>query len=466
MLLLILPLVTAPYVSRVLGAAGLGSYSYSNSIANYFVLIAMLGVNNYGNRSIAKVRDDKELLGRTFSEIWTLQLITSFVCMCAYLFYCLVLCSDMAPALTMIPLVLSAAFDVNWLFFGLEKFKVTVTRNFVIKLATFLLTFIIVRGEHAVLCYCALMALSTLASVLVLWPFVMRELKICVPSVHGVISHLKPNLVLFLPVIAISLYTVLDKIMLGQISGMSETGVFENSLKVAQMPFALIAALGTVMLPHASNLHATGKSDLAIAAIGPSMWFALLLSSAFTFGLIAVTPVFVPVFFGPGFEGCLIAMPLIVLEMPFMAWANVIRTQWLIPTGKDRAYVISVVVGAASNIIVNLCLIPEYGAIGAAVGTLTAEVAVCLVQTWAVRKDFKLGKLIRESIPSLTIGVLMCILVHFCCPLVGSDVTGLFMLIALGMLLFTLFSALWFSLSKNRHAETLLLPYINRKLGR
>lgn len=464
---LALPVVTSPYLSRVLGAENLGVYSYTYSVAYYFVLFAMLGVNNYGNRSVAVARDDPKKVKSVFWKIWSLQAFLAVVSVVLYVLYSISLADSAIFALIWVPYVLSAALDVNWLFFGLERFKLTVTRNFVVKLATFILTFVVVRGEAALQNYLTLMSLSLFFSTAVLWPFVLREVGFAAPKLHEVMCHIKPNLVLFVPVIAVSLYTVLDRIMLGQMAGMGETGVFENSLKVAQLPFTLISALGTVMLPHASNLLARGKSREATEFMGPSMWFALLLSSAFTFGLIAVTPEFVPVFFGKGFDACTVVMPVIVLEMPFMAWANVVRTQWLIPQGEDRAYVASVIAGAAVNFAVNFTFIPRLGALGAGIGTLAAEIAVCAVQTFVVAGDLPLRRWAVDAIPGFLIGVAMLAVVRVVTPALPGGVPGLVLEIAVGATFFAMAEFVWCLATGNEHASRLLRPVLEKlRLGR
>ena len=174
-LTLILPLITTPYVSRVLGTDGVGTFSYTFSVAYYFVLFAMFGVNNYGNRSVAMARDDKAELSRTFWGIWTVQAVMCLLCTGIYLVYALFVADDQLLAIVWVPYVLTGALDINWFFFGLEKFRITVLRNFVIKLSTFVLTFAVVRGEWALFNYLLLMSLSYFVSVAVLWPFVRQE---------------------------------------------------------------------------------------------------------------------------------------------------------------------------------------------------------------------------------------------------------------------------------------------------
>lgn len=461
-LTLILPVVTAPYLSRVLGSDGVGTYSYTYSIAYYFVMFAMLGVNNYGNRSIAQSRNDSEHLSQTFWSIWALQGILGLCAVLIYVAYALLISRESIYALIWVPYVLTAILDINWFYFGLEKFKFTVTRNFIIKLITFVLTFVVVRGEHALVAYLALMSASMFISVVVLWPFLRTEVNRYVPSLKEIVVHIKPNLVLFVPVIAVSLYTVMDKVMLGQISGMSETGIFENSYKVGQMPVTLITALGTVMLPNATNLIASGREAESIKRMGPSMWFAMLLSSAFTFGLFAITPEFVPIFFGDGYGRCGIVLPLIAFDMPFMSWANVIRTQYLIPKQRDKDYVFSILLGAASNVTVNLLLIPTLGAIGAGIGTLVAEAVVCIVQTIEVSNDLPLRQWYKETAPGAIIGLLMFICVRMISRLLDISVAGLLIEILIGILSFTVFAAIWYLGTNNDYLYSYVLPTLRR----
>lgn len=466
-LLIILPLVTAPYLSRVLGAVQLGEYSFTYSVANYFVLFAMLGVNNYGNRCVARARADRGGLSSEFWSVYALQALMTAVMCALYVAYAMLLSGDVVLALIWVPYVLSAGLDVNWLFFGLEEFRLTVTRNFVVKLATFALTLALVRGEHALLVYCALMSLSFLASALALWPFVRREVDLVRPTARSVLSHLRPNLILFVPVVAVSLYTVMDKVMLGWLSAsFAENGYFENAYKVATMPTAVITALGTVMLPRVTALLARGDREGAHRYLGVSMWAAMAMSFAFSFGVTGVAPVLVPVFFGEGFGPCEAAMCAIVADMPFMAWANVIRTQLLIPEGRDREYVASVVAGAVVNVAVNLALIPRLGALGAALGTFCAEAAVCLVQARAVSGEVSQGRWLRGALPFAAIGLAMCLAVRALGAALGPSVPTLALQVLAGAALYSMLALAWCEATRDEGYRTAVRPVLESVLGR
>ena len=460
-LIIILPLVTAPYLSRVLGAGQLGQCSYTYSVANYFVLFAMLGVNNYGNRCVARARGDRARLSSEFWSVYCFQLLATVVVCIAYIAYALLLAGDAVLALVWVPYVVSAGLDVNWLFFGLEEFRLTVTRNFAVKLVTFVLTLLLVRGEHALLVYCTLMSVSYLVSAVVLWPFVAREVECARPTARDVSSHLGPNLVLFVPVVAVSLYTVLDKVMLGAMSSFEETGYFENAYKVATMPTAVITALGTVMLPRVAGLLAESKREEARSYLGVSMWAAMAMAFAFSFGVAGVAPVLVSVLFGDGFAPSEAAMCVIVADMPFMAWANVLRTQLLIPEGRDREYVSSVVAGAAVNVAVNLALIPRFGALGASTGTFCAEAAVCLVQARAVRRDVPQGRWLLRCLPFAGIGAVMCALVRAMGAAMGASAATLLLQVLAGAATYSLLFLAWCVASRDEGYEALVRPTLS-----
>lgn len=464
-LVIALPLITAPYLSRVLGAAKIGEYSYTYSIANYFVLFAMLGITNYGQRSVAKARADRNELSKVFSEIYSLQIITCSVVIIFYLLFSFFVADNELLAFLWLPYVISAALDVNWLFFGLEEFGITVARNFMIKLATFILTLALVRGDQALPVYVALMALSFFCSNIALMPFVLKRIDFVRPSISEVSKHIKSTLLLFIPVIAISVYNILDKVMLGTISDMEQTGFFENSFKVASMPFVFISALGTVMLPRMANLVSEGNTALESRYLGSSFWFVSLLSFAFLFGILAIVPEFVPVYFGGGFDACIGVISVIALDLPFMAWANVVRTQYLIPRGRDAEYVLSVVVGAVVNVLVNLLAIPRFGALGAGLGTTCAEASVCIVQLWSVRSELPLFTWFRDSAPNLFIGMAMFVTVRMAASRMDNSLIGLLLQIVIGVVSYALMQLIWLAYTKNNYLNLLSseLKIIKRK---
>lgn len=412
-LILILPLITAPYVSRVIGAQGTGVYSYTSSIVQYFILFAMLGMNNYGNRTIAKCRDNKEELSKKFSSLYVFQLIISTLMIVLYILYIWLFNNQYIEAsLIQLIYLISTCFDISWFFFGLEKFKITVTRNTIIKILSAISIFVFVKSKDDLMLYITLMSASHLLSQLSLWPFLKKEIKFTRPKTKEVISHLKPNLILFIPVIAVSIYKIMDKIMLGNMATIQDVGYYEYAEKIINIPLGIVTALGTVMLPRISNLVANNEQEKIKFYIDKSMQFILFISIAICFGLVAISPIFVPIFLGDEFVQTGYIVQLLSITIIFISWANVIRTQYLIPNEKDKSYIISVFIGAIINLIVNLILIPKYKTIGAAIGTICAEMAVAIYQTIIVRKELNFKEYIKYTVQFIVSGLIMYIIIN------------------------------------------------------
>ena len=385
----VFPLITVPWVSRALGVERIGVYSYTYSIAYIFMLGGMLGISNYGNRSIARVRDDKEALSREFSSIYFLQLVVNLIAVILYCLYLLIFKPEyLSIAYIQLMSVVSICFDVSWLYFGLEQFKVTITRNLIIKLMSLALIICFVKTEADLPVYAIIMSMSTLVSQAYLLVKARFYVDFCKPDLTGINLRIKDIVVLFLPVAAYSVYRVLDKTMLGSMAPVAELGLFENAEKLINIPISVITALGTVMLPRMSYILAANNVDYR-PSIRSSMNLALMLAGAMSIGLIVISDDICSVLFGDGFEGCKAVIRLLSLTVICSAWSSVVRTQYLIPRANDGAYVGSTVGAAIVNLIINVVLIPKYGAIGACLGTLAAELFIVIYQNVATAHDLE-----------------------------------------------------------------------------
>ncbi len=408
---IIVPLVTLPYLTRTIGAKGLGKYSFAYSVAYYFTICVKLGLQNYGNRTIAYVKDDKEKLSRTFWEIYAFQLFFGVVLFFIYLVYAFAFAPEKTLGLIMTILVLSSLIDVTWCLYGLEKFKVTSLRDITTKIVTMLCIFTFVKNADDVWKYALIFSVGMLINQIVVLPVLRREISFCRVDRAGVIRHIMPNIVLFIPVIAISIYRTMDKIMLGVLSSNDELGYYHAAENVIRVPMAFVTALGTVMLPRMSNMLSMGSSKKELERIfDTSISFAMFISSAVCLGIMTVAHEFVPMFYGAGFDKCIYLFYIILPGSMFEAFANVIRTQYLIPRKKDKIYILSLIMGASINLILNFILIPRYNSIGAAFGTLAAYAMVCIVQAICVFKEANIGRNLLNSFPYVVSGIIMFII--------------------------------------------------------
>lgn len=448
---LIVPLITSPYLSRILGVESIGIYSYTYSIVFYFMIIAVLGINNYGNRSIAKAKDNEEKLNIEFSSIYFIQLCMSIIMIISYMIYvCLFVKEYRIIAIIQGLYILANAVDITWFFYGMEEFKVTVSRNALVKIISLFLILVLVKSKDSLWIYTLIMAGSTFIGQIIIWPLLLKKINIVKPKKEDITPHIKPILILFIPVLAISIFSYMDKIMLGFIGGMSETGFFENSEKIISIPKALITALGTVMLPRTAHLIANGEEEKSKIYIENTMFYVLLISSACAFGLAAVSDLFSIVFWGTDFYKCGKLISLMTPALVFSVFGNVIRTQYLIPRSMDKEYTVSLVIGAIVNIVLNILLIPILGAVGAVIGTVCAEFSLCAYQTYTVRKYLDIKGFIRSGIAFFPIGFIMFISIKRIDYYLQPSILTLILEILYGAIIFSILSCIYILLSKNK----------------
>jgi O-antigen/teichoic acid export membrane protein len=445
-LVIALPLITAPYISRVLGVDGVGTYSYGYSIAYYFGLCGMLGISNHGNRSIALIKNDPGKISQVFSNIYCIQFCTTAVAISAYLLFVTFLFQgNKVVAYIDILFVVSSLLDINWFFFGMEKFKLTVTRNTILKLVTVACIFIFVKNKDDLWKYTAIMALGTAGSQVYLWTCIKKYVIFSKPIWNDVKKQIKPIIVLFIPVIAYSIYKVMDKIMIGSMTTVAQVGLYENAEKIVGIPVGVITAFGTVMMPRISALTAAKDKGKISDYNKISFRYFTLLVVGMTFGLSGVSRVFPTVFFGTEFSDCDVLIAGLSFTLIFMTWANIIRTQYLIPIKNDKPYVVSTVIGAIINLVFNMTFIPLLQAKGALIGTLLAEFSVFFVQMLYVRKEFPVMKYLKSCIAFFPMGIIMGVIVDWTGKELKISGRTLVLQITIGSVLYLLmaFGYLW-----------------------
>lgn len=450
-LLFIIPLITIPYISRVLGPENIGVHSYTLSIATYFLLIAMLGLKNYGNRTIARSQGNKEQLSKDFWGIYVLQISTSLIMTLLYLFYIFYINqSYFLISAIQILIVLSAAVDISWFFFGIEKFKTAAIRGMGIRILGTICVFIFIKESSDLWLYVLIMGISTFMSHLALWPSLFKHISLVRISKANVLPHIKPTIILFIPVMAVSLYNIMDKIMLGSISTMAQLGFYENAERIITIPFTLIAALGTVMIPRMSNLVAKGHIEKNKRYLDITMKYVIIMSSGMAFGIAAIAPIFTPVFFGNQFIPVSFLIQLMSVVIIIKAWANIIRTQYLIPSLRDKDYIFSVMIGAIVNLIANFILIKPLGALGAVIGTIVAELSVSIYQTLVVRKELDIKRYLSNGWPFIIVGFLMFIIVRGVSSYLSVNVISVFIQVGIGFIIYSMFCLIILYFSKDK----------------
>lgn len=449
------PIATIPYLSRVLGPENVGIYSYTSSITNYFVLFATLGMSTYGVRTIAAIdRTDREQLSRTFWSLYCSQLCVGLPIFAVYCVYSFLFSDYLNLSLIWMLWVASGVFDISWLLFGLEEFKVTALRSTATKIAQVALTFVLVESEGDLWLYVLIFAGSYLVNLLILVPFARKEIDFVRPHWSEVAAHFRPNAMLFLPVIATNLYTSMGKVVLGIMGTMDEVGYLEYADKICRIPLALILALTTVMLPRMTAYYARNDKKAAYSAISESLWVMQALSYAMCFGIAAVAPDFVPWFLGSEFKPVALLLNILPLMIPIVSMSNVIGKQYLLPQCRDREYTASLFCGSVVSLVLLVALVPYAGAIGASLAALAAELAVLLAQICLVKSGLPVLKLFCESLPFTFIGIFMFVLIRIVASIARSFISG-FSLVAIEILIggffYCLVAIIYCVVTRNRH---------------
>lgn len=383
---ILLPFITIPIVSKALGPEGIGVYNYTNSIAQYFVLVAGLGIGVYGNRQIAINRDDKTKLSKTFFELFFLSLMISLVSLSVY-FIVVSFSANRQYFYYQSLIVIAAVFDVSWFFMGIEDFKKTSLSSLAAQILSFILIVLFVKSPEDLGIYILIQSFNLLFSQMIMWLFLVKYIKWVKVRIKDVWQHFKPALSYFLPKIAIVLYTNLNKTLLGWLDTTEAVGFYSNTLVLNGILTGLITTVDLVLLPKMSHLFSKGKAKEMIKILSLSINIQLFLTIPAMFGVILIAPTVVPWFFGNEFLILSKTIPMVSPLIVIIPLGMAVGRQYLVPMNKMRTYNLAVILGAVVSIVTNLILIPFIGLYGAIIATLLAELFVTYTRTYSFVKD-------------------------------------------------------------------------------
>ena len=372
-LMLILPFITTPYVTRVFTSSELGSYGYYNSIVSYFALLATLGIGNYAVKEISSNSSNRS---KVFWEIYTLQLVFSFISLGLYILLCLVNNSFHNVIAYILGITLLSRFiDISWLFQGVEDFRSLTFRSVMIKLIGVVSIFVFIKKESDLYLYIFLIVFYELLGQVIMWIPARNWLQKPVFSMKDSIKHLNSVFILFIPQVAISLYALFDRTLLGALVSTRDVGIFEQGNKLINLLLVVVTTLSGVILPHVSNLISQGKKE----KVNQFYEFSFLVYNTVIFPLIA---------------GMLIVNDNLGIQI-------------LIPHNKHKEFMVSTTIPAFFSIACNLVLIPHLGYIGAAITSVLTESVVWLIQLYYTRTYLKEVPILRNMFKIILASVMM-----------------------------------------------------------
>ena len=416
---IIVPIITTPYLARTLHPTGNGIYSYTHTIAYLFSLFASLGVNSYGQREIAYNQDNKEIRSRVFWELYISRIISVSVVLFVYILFSVSALNYRIYFLWQSTTIISVLFDISWLFAGVENYKITAVRNAIIKLFTVILIFTVVKDESDLIKYILIIGGSTIISGLYMFAYIGQYVKLISFKEINITKHLRGVLEFFVPVLAVQLYSQVDKIMLGTMCDIDENGYYEQARKISHLLVTFIVSINTVLYSRISYLFAKGETERIGEIYKKSFSLIIMLLAPVTIGLFSISDNFTLWFLGPEYNKVSILLRMSCILVIFQAIGNFVGVQYLNPTKQQNKATVIYIISAIVNILLNYFLIPAYFSIGALIASIIAELLSCVLQYYFLAKSELKFKIPRNTISYLIIALIMGLVVW------GIDHSGL-----------------------------------------
>lgn len=399
---IVAPLITMPYVSRVLGAAGVGEYSYTYSIVSYFLIVASLGTSLYGCREISNNYTNKEKKSQVFWEILIIRICASSVVTLGYIILInLHKFSALDKRLLLINVlyIIGTALDISWLYQGEQRFDIITIFSLVNKIVTILLVFFLIKTHLDISKYVLIHASMYLINSVFYFIPLGNVVNLVSVKKLEIARHILPVLILLVPQISKEVYSVLDKTMIGEFySDRSLNGYYEQAVNIVSMSMTIITSLNIVMMSKLSQDYSESKKENVISNVKNSFQFVWFIGIPLCVGIVSVIDLFVPLFFGNGYEPVINLVYILTLRILCIGISNVIGIQYLITLRRHRDFNISILVGLVANGFFNWILIPKYNVYGAAFATVISEALVTITQLLFVKDEISMKNIFPKEI--------------------------------------------------------------------
>lgn len=384
----IFPLITFPYVSRILGPEGNGKIAFATSFVYYFTMVAQLGIPNYGVKVCAQCRDDREALSRTTQELFiisTVMMLLSYAVMTVLILTVPKLQESMVLLfISSVTLVLTSI-GMEWFYRAIEQYDYITFRNIAFKIIAVVLMLCLVRKPEDYILYGGITVIGNVGSNILNLIRVRRFIIIKPMGQYHILRHIRPTLTFFMLTVASTVYLNLDTVMLGFMTGDAEVGFYNAATKVKTILTSIVTSLGVVLLPRASYYIKQKRNKEFSQIIQKSFQFVIAMALPLTVYFIVEAGDAVQFLAGDGYAPAVQPMMIIMPTIFFIGLSNITGIQILVPLDMEKYTTISTVWGAVVDLVLNAIFIPKYGAAGAAFGTLVAEIVVLAVQLFYLR---------------------------------------------------------------------------------
>ncbi|WP_270313630.1 oligosaccharide flippase family protein [Vagococcus fluvialis] len=412
--LIALPIITIPVVSHSLGVDGVGFYNYILSIVTYFILFAGLGLANYGVREIATVNDisQKDVLSKKFWELEIFNIIVAISVILLYFVFILFLPNKEYLIVSGISLV-ATLFDISWFYQGIQNFKQVSIVNLIVKLISFILIILFINSKEDLMLYFLIQSTSVLISNMSLWLYLKKYIIFVKVGLKDSMKHFKPALHYFIGKVSITLYTTLNKTLLGVLSTTAVVGIYTSSLQLITIMITLIGTVDMVLMPYMTRLVSENDEDRLLTILEKTIDLQLFFSIPLMYGIILINEKLIPWFYGDSFSYLNKTVPFMATLVIIIPLGISIVRQYLFPLNKIREFNISVTIAAAIGIFLSVILIPLVGVWGAILSTLISEISVTGYRVYELIKHTKFKFNVKRIILYFLCSMIMYIVTYY-----------------------------------------------------
>ncbi len=467
MLNLIFPIITFPYVSRILSVNGMGIYNFSNTYINYFLLVAGLGINTYAVREGSKLRDNFQKISNFSSQIFSINIISTLL---AYmlLIVSLVLFERLKPYALCISIfsfqIIFTTIGANWVYIIYEDYAYITLRNIIFKVLSIILLFILVKGPNDYIVYAAITVFASVGSNILNFFHVKTFITLKITNHLNLKYHLKPILIIFASVMGVTLYASCNNTILGLIKGDYAVGIYSVALKIYTISQSLLSAILTVTIPRLSMLYGKKLFDDYGNLLSKLINLLIVLSLPAAVGLAMLSKNVVLIIAGEKYFSAANSLAIISWAIIFSLYSWVFSDCVLLPAKRENKLLINTIITAVFNILVNLLLIPFWSYNAAAVSTVLSEILVMILNGYSgldILREYGNRKIIFKNLAEALVG---CIAVVVVCYISNLITTSLIIGLCIAVPLSILFYLLILILLRNASILELLKPIL-RKIG-
>lgn len=388
----IFPLITFPYVSRILLPEGTGKVSFATSVVSYFSMFAQLGIPTYGIRACAKIRDNRQKLTRTVQELFIINIVMSFITYIALVLsitFIPRLRQDKSLFLIVSMTIIFNALGMEWLYKALEQYTYITIRSIIFKFIALMAMFVLIHQKSDYVLYGGISIFAASASNVFNFFHVHNYISIKPVWNYNFKRHFKAIAVFFAMSCATTIYTHLDTVMLGFMTTDIDVGYYNAAVKIKTILVSIVTSLGVVLLPRAAYYVEHDMFDKFYRITKKAINFVFLIAMPMMIYFILFAKEGIFFLSGKSYEGSIIPMQIIMPTLLLIGLTNIMGIQMLVPMGREKTVLYSEIVGVIVDVLLNMFLIPKYASAGAAIGTLAAEAAVFVVQYVALRSEVK-----------------------------------------------------------------------------